>query len=83
MTHSLQALIRQRLFATACGYSDGNDVARQANDPLMNLLSGRDPRLGGALASKPMLSRFENAARAPDCFYRSINRYPELEAGAQ
>jgi len=28
VSHSLQELLRQRLFAIACGYPDGNDAAR-------------------------------------------------------
>ena len=63
VTHSLEELFRQRLFAIACGYADGNDAARLADDPVMKLLAGRDPLSGGSLASQPTLSRFENAAR--------------------
>jgi hypothetical protein len=66
VTHSLEELFRQRLFAIACGYADGNDAARLADDPVMKLLAGRDPLSGGSLASQPTLSRFENAARARD-----------------
>ena len=66
VTHSLEALFQQRLFAIACGYADGNDAARLADDPVMKLVAGRDPVSGGSLASQPTLSRFENAARARD-----------------
>lgn len=59
--HSLQDLIRQRVFGLACGYEDGNDAARLAEDPLHKLAVGRDPISGDALASQPTLSRFENA----------------------
>ena len=65
-THSLEQLFQQRLFAIACGYADGNDAGRLADDPVMKLLSGRDPVAGGSLASLPTLSRFENAARQRD-----------------
>ena len=50
VTHSLEELFRQRLFAIACGYADGNDAARLADDPVMKLLAGRDPIAGGSLA---------------------------------
>ena len=60
VTHSLETLFQQRLFAIACGYADGNDAARLADDPVMKLLVGRDPIAGGPLASQPTLSRFEN-----------------------
>lgn len=60
IAHSLQDLIRQRLFAIASGYADGNDAARLGGDPLHRLAVGRDPLLGADLASQPTLSRFEN-----------------------
>ena len=61
VAHSIEELFRQRLFGIACGYADGNDAARLADDPVMKLLAGRDPVAGGSLASQPTLSRFENA----------------------
>ena len=64
--HSLRELLQQRLFGIACGYADGNDAARLADDPVMKLLTGRDPVAGASLASQPTLSRFENAARPKD-----------------
>ena len=33
VTHSLEALFQQRLFAIAYGYADCNDAARLADDP--------------------------------------------------
>lgn len=62
--HELAELIRQRVFAIACGYVDGNDAARLADDPVHKLLVGRDPVTGDALASQPTLSRFENGVDA-------------------
>lgn len=64
--HALRELLQQRLFGIACGYADGNDAARLADDPMMKLLTGRDPVAGASLASQPTLSRFENAARPKD-----------------
>jgi hypothetical protein len=64
ITHTLHDLIRQRVFAIACGYADCNDAARLADDPIHKMLVGRDPIEGTALASQPTLSRFENAAGA-------------------
>jgi Transposase DDE domain group 1 len=58
--HEIAELLCQRVFAIACGYPDGNDAARLANDPIHKLLVGRDPLAGDALASQPTLSRFEN-----------------------
>lgn len=64
--HSLQDLLGQRIFGLACGYADGNDAARLAQDPVHKILLGRDPIAGDRLASQPTLSRFENAPRARD-----------------
>ena len=59
--HSYEEIFQQRMFGIACGYADGNDAARIADDPVFKLLAGRDPVSGSALASQPTLSRFENA----------------------
>ena len=67
--HTLDDLIRQRVFAIACGYADCNDAARLAEDPIQKLLVGRDPIAGEALASQPTLSRFENTV-GPKALYR-------------
>jgi hypothetical protein len=40
--HTIQDLVRQRVFGLACGYEDGNDAARLADDPLHKLAVGRD-----------------------------------------
>lgn len=69
VTHTLHDLIRQRVFAIACGYADCNDAARLADDPILKTLVERDPIEGAALASQPTLSRFENAA-GPKVLYR-------------
>jgi Transposase DDE domain group 1 len=66
--HPIEDLVRQRLYAIACGYPDGNDAARLAEDPIQKLLIGRDPISGAALASQPTLSRFENAVRRSDLY---------------
>jgi len=61
VAHSYEEIFQQRMFGIACGYADGNDAARIADDPVFKLLAGRDPVTGLALASQPTLSRFENA----------------------
>jgi len=67
--HELLELLRQRVYAIACGYPDGNDAARLADDPVHKMLVERDPIDGDPLASQPTLSRFENAVR-PRHLYR-------------
>jgi len=59
--HAIQEIVRQRVFGIACGYADGNDAARLADDPVHKLLVGREALSGDSLASQPTLSRFENA----------------------
>ena len=66
VAHSLRELFQQRLSGIACGYADGNGAARLANDPVMKLLTGRDPVAGEPLASQPTLSRSGNTARSRD-----------------
>ena len=68
MSHSLQELLRQRLFAIVCGYPDGNDAARGSQDPIHKLLCDREAIDGQALASQPTLSRFENAPDRKDLY---------------
>jgi hypothetical protein len=59
--HSLEGLVRQRVFQIACGYEDQNDAAALRSDPLFKLACGRRPSSEPDLASQPTLSRLENA----------------------
>lgn len=70
--HAIGDLVRQRLYAIACGYPDGNDASRLAADPIQKLLCGRDPLRGEDLASQPTLSRFENAFDRADLYRMGI-----------
>jgi hypothetical protein len=66
--HSLEALVRQRVFQIACGYEDQNDADALRIDPLLKLVCGRLPETGADLASQPTFSRLENAVRATSCY---------------
>jgi hypothetical protein len=70
--HSLHDVLRQRVFAIACGYEDANDAARLRHDPTQKLLVDRDPLSGAALASQPTLSRFENAVSARESLRMAV-----------
>jgi hypothetical protein len=67
VSHSLPALVRQRVYQIACGYEDQNDANTLRSDPLLKLLLGRLPQTGEDLASQPTLSRLENAPNARAC----------------
>ena len=59
--HSLEMLVRQRVFQIACGYEDQDDADTLRADPLLKLACGRLPASEANLASQPTLSRLENA----------------------
>jgi len=67
--HSLEILVRQRIFQIACNYEDQDDANTLRSDPLLKLVCGRLPG-DPDLASQPTLSRFENAVDFKAC-YRS------------
>ena len=55
ITHSIEKLLKQRVFTLMQGYEDTNDVQYLKSDPLLQDV------LDGELASQPTLSRFENS----------------------
>jgi hypothetical protein len=60
ITHQQATMLRQRIFAIALGYEDGNDHQGLRDDPLMQLVSGRGIDPDQPLASPPTLCRLEN-----------------------
>jgi hypothetical protein len=67
VTHSLETLVRQRVFQIACGYEDQDDADSLRVDPLLKLVCGRLPETGINLASQPTMSRLENAVDRHAC----------------
>jgi hypothetical protein len=65
--HSLETLVRQRVFQIACGYEDQDDADSLRSDPLLKLVCGRLPDEAD-LASQPTLSRLENAVDSKACY---------------
>jgi hypothetical protein len=65
--HTLEALVRQRVFQIACGYEDQDDADALRTDPVLKLVCGRLPESGADLASQPTLSRLENAVDRKTC----------------
>jgi hypothetical protein len=59
-THTIQDMLRARMFAIACGYEEANDLGTLRRDPAFKLACGRLPDSGGDLCSQPTMSRLEN-----------------------
>lgn len=53
--HSVEEMVRQRVFLMMQGYDDCNDVERLKEDPVITEM------LDGGLCSQPTISRFENS----------------------
>jgi hypothetical protein len=78
VVHSVEKLLRQRVFTLMQGYQDCNDVEHLKNDPLF------EDTLGGPMASQPTLSRFENSVDKCALFevcYQWLERYVDSLAG--
>ena len=61
ISHSIADMLRERVFAIACGYPDANDLDTLRADRAFKMACGRAPDSGADLASQPTLSRLENA----------------------
>ncbi len=61
--HSLDDLLRQRVYQISQGYEDCNDADDLRRDAMFKTALGRLPASGHDLASQPTLSRFENSVR--------------------
>lgn len=78
ITHSLEKLLKQRVFMLMQGYQDANDVNYLKNDPLLKDI------LEGDLASQPTMSRFENSVDKHSVFalcYAWVDRYVDSLKG--
>lgn len=65
VTYDIETLLRERVFAIACGYPSGNDADHLAHDPALKMVCNRRD---GRLASQPTLSRFENDVTRTDLY---------------
>jgi hypothetical protein len=70
--HQIPDLVRQRVFALACGYADGNDADHLRQDPVHQVLTDKEPDTSQALGSQPTLSRFENAVSRTELLKMSL-----------
>lgn len=81
--HSIEAMLRQRVYALALGYEDLNDHDTLRHDPALQTAVGRDVDM----ASASTLCRFENSVDAEslwalssvlvDAFIESYSKAPE------
>jgi len=77
--HSVDQMLRQRLYGILADYEDCNDHDDLSDDPILKLVAGRLP-LDKPLASQPTLSRFENTVSIR-CLYRLMDFF--LDTGVQ
>ncbi len=59
--HTVEEMLRLRMFAIAAGYEDANDCNKLRDDPVFKMAVGRAPGSGEALCAQPTMSRLENA----------------------
>lgn len=72
ITHSIEKLLKQRVYSLILGYEDANDVEHLKNDPLFQDI------LNGDMASQPTISRLENSLDKKSIFnmcYAWVERY--------
>jgi hypothetical protein len=84
--HTLEEMLRLRMFAIAAGYEDADDCDALRHDPIFKMAVGRAPESGDPLCSQPTMSRLENApskieiarlmAAMVDQFCKSYRRAP-------
>lgn len=76
--HSMEKLLKQRVFSLMQGYEDANDVFHLQHDPIYKDI------LEGDMASQPTISRFENSVDKAvlfDLCYAWLDRYITSLAG--
>ncbi len=64
--HSLEDLLRQRVFQICCGYEDANDSNELRKDYALKTACGRAPESEEDLGSQPTISRMENQVSNDD-----------------
>lgn len=64
VSHEIESMLKQRVFAIAAGYEDGNDAIKLRKDAMHKLAVTGAVKEALDLASQPTLSRFEAMADA-------------------
>lgn len=78
ITHSVQTLVSQRVFALALGYEDLNDHDRLRHDPLLS--AATDKSNAEVLASAPTLNRLEISSHRQGRYHKVPARPEALQA---
>jgi hypothetical protein len=69
ITHTLNSMLRQRIYGIAANYEDLNDHDYLRHDPAFQIVINKEQEL----ASSPTLSRLDNMVSRADCVAMSIN----------
>lgn len=64
--HSIEEMVRARVYGICCGYEDANDHDSLRDDTAFKLACDHLPVTGNSLASQPSISRLENSISAKD-----------------
>jgi len=80
VSHTVQEMVAQRVYALALGYEDLNDHDQLREDPLLGVLSGK-ARVGEEpLAGKSTLNRLELGGEKPSRYKKIHYRQEDLDA---
>ena len=71
VVHSIEELLKQRVYAITAGYEDGNDHKELRKDDLFKLLCEKEPDSEEELSSPSTISRFENRVVRKELFEMS------------
>ncbi len=76
VSHSVEQLVAQRVYALALGYEDLTDHDQLRQDPLLAVLAGKEPVEEEPLAGKSTLNRLELGTEQPSR-YKKIQYHQE------
>jgi Transposase DDE domain group 1 len=79
ITHTVQEMVAQRVYALALGYEDLSDHDQLREDPLLALLSGKRRVGQEALAGKSTLNRLELSTETPSRYKKIHCRQEALD----
>jgi hypothetical protein len=66
--HTIESLVKQRVYQIAGGYEDANDCNSLRNDAIIKMCSDCLPETNSDLGSQPTMSRFENSIRRTELY---------------